>query len=482
MADVRLPHIFSDHMVLQQQMPIPVWGDASPGEAVTVTLAGRTEQAVADPRGRWMVRMPPLNASARQTGLTLTVSGKNTIAFKDVLIGEVWVCSGESNMQWSLAQCDAAGEVAAASLVQIRLFTVPGAAAFAPQEDCGGAWAVCSPETVRGFSAVGFFFGSHLHENLKVPVGLINASCGATIAEAWTSGPALRANLPEFNAALDVLDKSSDADKAAIKAKVAEYDKSRRAAFALKEADSGVATSVVANYPSLLYNGMIHPLTRFGIRGAVWYQGESNIDRATQYHSLLPTLIADWRARWGRGDFPFLIVQLPNALPRNPAPEESGLAALRESQAMTAASTPSTGLAVTIDLGDADDIHPKKKQDVGLRLGLLARATAYGQDLAHSGPVFKSMAIKAGKAILTFDHLDNGLVVKGDTLRGFAVCGADKKFVWAEAHAEGDEVVVSSAEVSAPVAVRYNWANNPDGNLFNTAGLPAAPFRTDGKQ
>jgi sialate O-acetylesterase len=640
LAEVSLPHIFSDHMVLQQKKPIPVWGKAAPGEVVTVTFAGQTQQTVTDNTGKWLVYLKARNAKAGQTGQPLTVSGTNTVTFQDVLLGEVWICSGQSNMQMAVnGTINAEQEIANAKYPQIRLFTVPLVTAVTPQENCGGRWSVCSPETVPGFSAVGYYFGRYLHAQLKVPVGLINTSWGGTIAEAWTSAPALRAKLPEFNAALDELTKPNVTrdqanvvyqqalvkrqqametmyameDDLASAGKLAATDlndgawKTMKlpgdykalgmpdvdgivwfrktievpAAWAGKEiilrpgpidevdntwfngvlvggkgrirtaetgfwnmpreyhvpgnlvkagknviairvfnavgqgglwgaeantlyaevADGSDKTHVALagewrafaefvlpntpqnpetpNVPSKLYNAMIHPLIPYAIQGAIWYQGESNVGRALQYQTLLPTMISDWRTRWNEGDFTFLIVSLANFMARTDAPVENGWADLREAQTLTTTALPKVGQAMTIDIGDAKDIHPKNKQDVGLRLGLAARAIAYEQKLAYSGPVFQAMKVQDGKAELTFQHTDGGLVAKGDTLKGFAICGADKKFVWAQAKIDGDKVIVWADGIAQPTAVRYAWANNPECNLYNGAGLPAVSFRTD---
>jgi sialate O-acetylesterase len=293
-----------------------------------------------------------------------------------------------------------------------------------------------------------------LRQELKVPVGLIHTSWGGTPAEAWTSEVALR-RMPDFSAALDALD-HQNADPA------------------------NGSTKLNQNYPTALYNAMIAPLVPYGIRGAIWYQGESNAGRAYQYRALLPTMIRDWRARWREGNFPFLIVQLANFMAPDAQPAESGWAELREAQSMTAATLPNAGQAVIIDIGDEKDIHPKNKQDVGLRLALIALAKSYSRHVEYSGPAYCSMRVSDGKAILTFDHVGGGLVIRSDeALKGFAIAGADRHFVWADAKIEGDTVVVSSPQVTEPAAVRYGWGNNPACNLYNKAGLPASPFRTD---
>jgi sialate O-acetylesterase len=430
--------MFSDHMVIQQGLAAPVWGWAAPGEQITVRFAGQVKRATADAQGRWEVKLAPLTAKLSRGELVLGIEGKNKIAIRDVLIGEVWVCSGQSNMWLSpAASMNAAQEVAAADFPQIRLFTVPHLPAGQPLDTCTGVWTACSPESVAGFSAVGYFFGRSLYRDLKVPIGLIHTSAGGTPAEFWVSAPALRAKLPEFDQDLDQ--------------------------------HTGA---------SALFNGMINPLIPFGIRGAIWYQGESNVDRPAQYRKLLPTLIADWRTHWGEGDFPFGIVSLANYIVR-PDQTDSGWAELREAQALTAERTPNCGLAETIDIGEAGSIHPTNKQEVGRRLALWAEGTTYGLPVVYSGPVYQAMQVEGSKIVLSFTHTERGLVAQGGPLTGFALCGPDQKFVSAQAQIQGNKVVVWADAVAQPVAVRYAWADNPACNLYNGAGLPTVPFRTD---
>jgi len=440
-AEVRLPHLLGDEMVLQRERPIPIWGTADPGETVAVEFAGRRATTNADAKGAWRVTLEPLPAGGPYE---MTVRGKNTRTLRDILIGEVWVCSGQSNMQWPVEwSANAQEEIANAHYPRIRLFTVPPTIASEPLSDVGGAWVACSPQTIPSFSAVAYFFGRALHRELGVPVGLINASWGGTTAEAWTSHPTLAAN-PDFAPILARVHADDDPNK-----------------------------------PSVLFNGMIHPLLPFAIRGAIWYQGESNVGRAYQYRSLFPALIRDWRAAWGEGDFPFLFVQLANFGDPQTKPGDSDWAELREAQ-MRALSLPNTAMASAIDLGDALDIHPKNKQDVGERLALCALATAFGREIEYSGPLYTGMSVEGNAIRLRFDHVAHGLIAKGsETLEGFAVAGADRRWVWANARIEGDTVVVSSPEVPHPVAVRYGWHHNPRGNLYNSVGLPTSPFRTD---
>ncbi len=444
-GELKLPSILGDHMVFQQGMPIVVWGWGKPGEEVKVSLDGMERKGKVYADGKWMVKLP-----ARPAGGPYEVkitSGEDEITLKDVLIGEVWVCSGQSNMEWPVAASNnAQEEISRANYPQIRLFTVPHATSLVPQENCGGRWEVCSPNTVGGFSAVAYFFGREIHEKLKVPIGLIHTSWGGTPAESWTDLETLRSD-PDLTPLLERIPKES--------------------------------TNLNPWIPTALYNAMIHPLLPFRIRGAIWYQGESNADRAYQYRKLFPVMIEGWRRNWKEGDFPFLFVQLANFMARQPEPTESAWAELREAQLLTLKTVPNTGMAVAIDIGDANDIHPRNKQDVGKRLALWALALTYGQKVEYSGPIYREMRIEGDKIRIFFDHADGGLVAKGGELKGFAIAGADRKFHWARARIEGDTVVVWSEEVPQPVAVRYAWADNPDCNLYNKAGLPAPPFRTD---
>lgn len=453
-ADVKLPAIFGDHMMLQQGHELPFWGTAEPGEQISVTVAGKTVMTNAGADGRWSVRCP---AVAKFGAVDVVVAGKNTIMLKDVLVGDVWICSGQSNMQWRVSESSGAkDEVAAAKLPSIRLFQIERQTALEPQNDLDGRWVECQPETVGEFSAVGYFFGKELHSRLgNRPIGLIEAAYSGCGAESWVSDATLKAD-PIYQ---QLLEKTAAANKDPAQANT-----------------PGRAT--------VLYNGVIAPLQPFVIKGAIWYQGEQNAARAHQYRTLFPAMIEDWRRTWGQGDFPFLFVQLPNYLtdknkPDHPVePEASAWAELREAQRMALAAS-NTGMVVTIDLGDARDIHPKNKQEVGRRLARQALSVAYCQPIAASGPMFRSMTISGAEAHLQFYHVGGGLTSRGGDVRGFAIAGADQKFVWAKATIVGNKVVVSSEQVPMPVAVRYAWADNPDCNLYNKDGFPASPFRTD---
>ena len=617
------PHpLFVDHAVLQQGRKVPVWGTADPGETVRVAIGDQTVTATAAADGKWRAELAPMQAGGP---FTLTMSGKNEIVLRDVLIGEVWVCGGQSNMERQLGPrvgqqpiTNWEQEVAAARYPQIRHFGVAQTKSFTPLAAVQGAWQVCTPETVKDFTAVGYFFGRDLHLARHVPVGLIHSSWGGTPAEAWTSEAGLQ-SLPEFaelpqqlalltrdpesarrreEARLETWFAAHDAGSAegqrwsevametsawntmtlpmlwedgdepdlngvvwfrksfelpAAAAKVAAqlqlgmvddidttwvngvkigattgYNVVRRyrvPAGVLKPGRNVIAVRVLdtgggggiwgddplelvfadtfrvppvnlsgswayrvgmdlrdgprpptsfsgdVSTPTVLWNGMIAPLVPYAIRGVIWYQGESNVHREQQYRTLFPALIADWRRAWGEGDFPFLFVQI--APHREMSPE------IREAQLLTWQHTANTAMAVLTDCGDANDIHPPHKQPVGARLALAARALAYGERIAYSGPVFRLMRVKGSKATLRFTHVEGGLLAKGGRLRGFTVAGADRVFHSAQAEIRGTSVVVTSPQVRRPVAVRYGWAAVPEGNLFNQAGLPASPFRTD---
>ena len=448
-----------------------------------VTVAGKTYSAKAGADGAWRVALDALKPG--QT-LTLTVKGKNTLTVQDVLVGEVWLGSGQSNMAMTVNRCkDFDKEQAAATLPQIRMFTVDRVVGTTPQKECKGQWVVCAPETVGAFSATAYFFGRDLHQKLSVPVGLINSSWGGTPVEAWTSADALAAVptlKPVTDAWLPRTAKPWDEAQA-----MAGHEKQMAAwKEAVKKAKAAGKTPprtpkkpvdprLDPHHPANLFNGMIAPLIPYAIKGAVWYQGESNANDLTAalYGLQLETLIADWRKRWGC-EFPFAWVQLPNfrSSDRNwPLVREGMLHTLK---------VPKTGMATTMGIGETADIHPKNKQDVGHRLAFWALGAVYGQTVASiSGPLFAGSQVKGSEVVCTFTHADGGLVAKDGELKGFVIAGADQKWVPAQAKIAGSAVVVSSPEVKAPVAVRYAWAADPECNLFNGAGLPASPFRTD---
>ncbi len=483
-ATVSVPNIIGDHMVLQQGKTAPVWGKAAPGESVSVTIGGQTAKTTADARGLWKVKLSKLKPGGP---LEMTITGKdNALTVKDILVGEVWIGSGQSNMQWCVKDSkNGADEVAAANYPDIRLFYVKRTVATTPQDNCEGEWKVCTPETVPEFSAVLYFFGRDLRKELNRPVGLIHSSWGGTPAESWTRRQTLVAD-PDLKVIADRWDEN-----------IANYPKAKEAFdLAMKQWEKDAEKAKAASQPepkkpgapqgadspwlaSGLYNAMIAPVVPYAIQGVVWYQGESNAGRAYQYRKLFSAMITDWRNAWGNDNFSFYFVQLANFADTKPDPAEDDWAELREAQNM-ALTLKNTGMAVTIDIGDAKDIHPKNKQEVGRRLALNALAKDYGKNVDYFGPMYKSMSVKGSEIAVKFAHTDDGLVAKdGEALKGFAIAGADKKFVWADAKIKGNKVLVSSPQVAKPVAVRYAWAHNPVCNLFNGAGLPASPFRTD---
>jgi sialate O-acetylesterase len=634
---MKLSTIFGDNMVLQRDIPIPVWGWAAPGEKITATLDGQTARAIAADDGGWQVVFPPAPAGGP---FEMRVEGRETaVTLGNVLIGEVWLASGQSNMQWTVASsANAEREIRDASFDRIRLFTVERTAVVDAPREVSGHWSVCSPKTVGDFSAVAYFFGRELHRKLGVPVGLINSCWGGTLAEAWTSREMLR-SLPLFQDVVDRYARSlanyeqanaeylrrvkegeekfypADPGNVGLKkgwaaldtdtsdwgmirvpsywqgagmdfsgvlwfrreveipaewagreltlnlcpcdkhdttyfnnVKVGEMGREKPDAWAtprrytipaglaqaarntlavrvysyayaggimgsvedLNLGPDGIADAARIrlagtwrcqvehnfgkivplsvqqplgpgnpNSPHILFDSMVRPLIPYAIRGAIWYQGESNAARPAEYRTLFPAMIRSWRDAWRQGEFPFLFVQLANYMQPAHEPQESDWAELREAQTV-ALQLPHTGMAVAIDIGDAADIHPKNKQDVGKRLALNALQGVYGlADVVPSGPLHAGASVEGNKIRVRFTHADGGLVARGGEPSGFAIAGADRKFVWAKAEIADDSVLVWSDEVPQPVAVRYGWANNPVCNLYNAAGLPASPFRTD---
>jgi sialate O-acetylesterase len=635
-AEVRVPSVIGDNMVLQQGKQVRIWGWANPKDRVTVEIAGKKASAITDDSGRWQTMIGPLKAGGP---FTLNIAGSNTLSFKNILVGEVWVCSGQSNMEWPLVNTKNGAEtVAQANFPEIRLFTVQKSTSSSPLDDVKGHWVVTTPEQAGQFSAVGYFFGRELHQKLKVPVGLIHTSWGGTPAEAWTSRDALASvsdlqpildryqeglkdlpqrqqdfqrrlaewtqknlytdegnkgeglgyadpknntsdwasmNLPQFVETAGIkmdgaiwfrreIDVPPSWVGKALKLNLAtidDYDvtyfngtrvgsigsetpnsymvprhytvpaelvKTGPNVIAVRVFDSageggfGAGKMTIGpvgsndadlisltgpwnykvelqlppkspdwgsrpeapgptnqNSPSVLYNAMIAPLIPMTIRGAIWYQGESNAGRAYQYRTLFPLMIRNWRSAWNEGDFPFYFVQLANFQPVKPDPDDSEWAELREAQTMTLRE-PQTGMAVIIDIGEAKDIHPRNKADVGHRLALWALANTYNQKIEYAGPIFSSFKVEGDKIRVRFTHVGGGLKTSdGGAPKGFAIAGDDHKFVWADARIEGDEVVVWSSSVGKPVAVRYAWADNPICNLYNKLDLPASPFRSD---
>ena len=609
---VKVARIFSDNMVLQRGINVPVWGIANPGEKVAVEIDGLVSTTLTPKSGKWMIHLPVFAAGGPYE---LSIKGDNEVKFSQVLFGDVWVASGQSNMAWRLENVNNADEeIKGANHPDIRLFNVPRRVGKTPKEDLeDGQWDKCTPEVARSFSAVAYFFGKELHKDLNVPIGLINCNWGGTPAEAWTSAEMLK-TLPEFKDRVieleegpnweddieandqrddkkneiinssfnglelgvhkinynsndwpvviapkweeeldgivwmrkvieipkDYKDKELRFDLGRIENHVTVYfnevelgstDSPYFAEYTVPEKLVKAGKNVIAvrvlhrwatpvfsgpeermklyapsgqvledlsgpwkyktglepafpeikgynHYPASLYNGMLHAIVPLGIKGVIWYQGETNASRAYEYRALFQSMIEDWRIRWGMDYFPFLFVQLANYMDIPEEPKEDDWAELREAQFM-ALRLPNTGMAVTIDIGEMFDIHPRNKQDVGHRLALAAKNIAYGQDLVYSGPLYKSMEINGNDIEIAFNFVGKGLQVKGDKLTGFQIAGNDKRFYWADAQIVGGEVFVSSDKVKAPVSVRYGWAINPECNLYNKNGLPASPFRTD---
>jgi sialate O-acetylesterase len=427
-ADVVPNPLFTAGAVLQRDIKLPVWGTAAEGEKVTIEFAGQRVTTRAS-QGKWLVHLQPLKASASPQ--TLSISGNNSLEIEDLLVGDVWLCSGQSNMEWPLAKSANGRAVAAkADEPKIRLFEVATTQSLLPLDQAKGRWTPCKGKHAASFSAVAYYFGKELQAHLKIPIGLIGSYVGGSAADRWMSARALRA-------------------------------------LHIQPKERG---------PSSLYNGMIHPLQPYPIRGVIWYQGEANRGRPSQYQKLFPALIADWREAWKQGPFPFLFVQLP---PFNAIPPE-----LREIQAGVWKNTARTGMVVITDHGSPTNIHPPVKEPVGKRLALAARAISYGEQLVWSGPIYREMSILGHRAVIHFNSTGSGLTAMpaGDAIKGFTLAGNNGKFLPAEATIRGNQIEVSHPSIPQPVAVRYGWAAAPDLNLFNKEGLPAMPFRTDTPQ
>jgi sialate O-acetylesterase len=475
-ANVSLPNIFGSHMVLQRDLKAPVWGWADAGEEVTVSIAGQAHSAKADSAGNWKVVLDPMPVGGPHV---MTVKGNNSLEFEDVLVGEVWICSGQSNMQWSVnASNDPDLEKLAAKNPMIRLITVPNVGTQEPQKNFNGKWQVCTPETVGNFSAVGYFFGRQLQQTLGVPVGLINNAWGGSACEAWIARSRMEGD-PLYSPMLDRWKKMEEAwatyQAAVAKAK----DEGKQPPAPPQENLEG---QMRGNHrPANIYNGALKPTVGYGIRGAIWYQGESNAGRAYQYRAMFPLMIKSWRDEWGQSDFPFYFVQLADFLAEKPEPADSAWAELREAQTMTMAALPNTGQAVIIDLGEGQDIHPRNKQDVAKRLARWALAKDYGVAVPHRSPEYKAMEKQGNKVLVSFDHVGQGLkTFDVQEVRGFTIAGSDHTFHKAQAKITGpDTVEITCDSVTDPVSVRYAWADNPICNLYSRDGLPVTPFRTD---
>jgi sialate O-acetylesterase len=535
-GDVKMPAIFGDHMVLQQEQKLPIWGTADTGEKVTVTAGDHTATATADASGQWRVELAPFASGTAP--IMVTVAGKNTLTFSDVLVGEVWLASGQSNMELRVDQIPAGPDAEAhAADNQLRLFLVTKNSSVDPVTDVGGKWEIASADSIKPFSAIAYFFGRELRAKLNRPVGLIGSYWGGTPASAWISLTGMQkappfqnyvdqhswvldyiAHYPEKLAAFPAeLDKWNAQYKAAYDPKLAQWtaDSQKAQAAGLPAPPKPDPPAPIPQPPpdeskdfhltAALWDGMIAPLVPYGIKGVIWYQAENNTGNPMEYRTLFPRLITDWRDKWSEGDFPFLFVQLaglgfgnhfdaydrPSGDPHFPFYRDQDWPLMREAQAMALA-LPNTGMATAIDIGHVDNIHPPDKLDVGLRLALAARHVAYGENVVDSGPVFDKMTVEGGAIRVSFTSLGGGLVL-GDApvamdgclptptteLLGFVVAGVDQKFYLAQGKIDGATVVVSSPNVLSPVAVRYDWANLTQANLYNRDGLPALPFRTD---
>ncbi len=504
-ANVKLPALFSDHIVLQRGKPVAVWGWADPGEEVTVKFGDQSKKATADQDGAWGVKLDELKASSEPA--ELRIKGKNEIVLQDVLVGEVWICSGQSNMGFKVERAvNAADDIAKSANPQIRMFTVPLTTADEPQKDLvkrddRSVWLVADPKTTGGFTAAGYFFGRELQKELKVPVGLINTSWGGTRAEAWTSKPALeavptcKAIIAGWDEFLKGYDAAKDKEKHEALAKLAKAKIERVKAdnakpgapkqpvpAAMKPWDDQTKSQ---HRPSVLFNAMIAPIVPFTAKGAIWYQGESNQGRAAQYRTLLPTMIKDWRKQWG-DTLSFYIEQLAGYGNKKPQPPEIGAddtwAELQWTQLQTAITLQKCGIAVANDIGEENDIHPKNKQEVGRRLALQALAKDYGRkDLVPGGPIYGGGDTMGNKYMISFSNIGGGLKSRdGGDLKGFIIAGEDKVWKPAKAKVVGKQVQVWNEGIAKPVAVRYFWQSwNPEANLVNKEGLPASIFRTD---
>jgi sialate O-acetylesterase len=470
-ANVKLPALISDNMMLQRDIPVPIWGRAAPGERIKVAIGKQTASAVAGKDGRWQVRLKPMKAGGP---LDMVVTGKNKLEVRNILVGEVWLCAGQSNMVMMVKQCDnAAQEIAdAKNYPEIRHYKVDLKASPWPLNDTVGKWEVCSPRTVGKFTATGYFFARDIHDTLKAPVGIILSAWGGSNMESFVRLDVLKAH-PESAAYF----KHWEQRKAAFPAELAAAQKAAAEAKAAgKPAPKMRTLEGHQARPSSIYNAMISPLIPFGMRGVLWAGGKANRSRALEYRVLMPAMIQDWRKSWGLGDCPFFICQMANWVSKDP---NEHWEELRESMLKTT-DLKNAGMVVTIDIGDPNNVHPKNKQEVSRRLALQAKANVYGMDVVCNGPIYTSMTVEGNAIRLHFKSIGGGLAARvGGSLKGFVIAGADRKFVPAGGTIDGDTILVRSENVRSPIAVRYAWEMNPDCNLMNKAGLPASPFRTD---
>lgn len=500
-AEVTLAALFSDHAVLQRDRPLPIWGWADPGEAVTVALGRESGRAVAGADRRWQVTLKAQPVSVTPLTLTVSAGGRSVVVREDVLLGDVWLCGGQSNMEMALGGCDAPEDVRAADLPLVRMFGVGMNFASAPQDDVRGEWRVCSPRTAPGFTAVGFYFARRVQARTGVPIGLLRSCVGGTNIELWMSQETLLST-PSLEAYARVMRESLERHRRELAEAVPRVE--RWLGDAKRAMDGGKDVPLLPGLPEFpfgervarprcvtLHNGMVAPLVPFALRGVLWYQGENNAD-GVLYVEKTAAMLADWRRWFGDPHLPFYFVQLAAWQKPETNPAGGGWGPIRDAQRRCLA-IPHTGMASAVDLGDAEDIHPKNKADVGERLARWALAGVYGQAQVVSGPIFQALSVSGREARLRFDHIGTGLVTgrkppgrepfvvtPGAPLKRFAVAGADRRWFWAEARIEGDTVICEAAEVPSPVAVRYAYSTNPEGaNLYNREGLPASPFRTD---
>ena len=478
-AELKMSSVFGDHMVLQQKQPIHIWGWTAPDQKVSVAFASQTGVTTADKDGRFQLNMKPVAAGGPYT---LTVRADETKTFQDVLVGEVWLCSGQSNMQFAVSSSnDPDLEVLTANYPNIRLISVPQVGTQEPQNDFNGEWTACTPETVGSFSAAGYFFGRQLHQTLDVPIGLIDNSWGGSACEAWIRRD-LFTDKDLYGPLMDRWGKTEatynhDVAVDAWKERVEKWKVNRKGGQ--PRAPRNPLTG--QHRPANLYNGVLKPILGYTIKGCIWYQGESNASRAYQYRSLFPLMIQSWRDEWAQGDFSFYWVQLADFKAEQSDPADSDWAELREAQTMTMSKLANTGEAVILNLGEAADIHPKNKLDVAKRLARWALAKDYGIDVVCQSPLYKSLEVKGDRILVSFDHIGGGLDTFDVTAPiGFSIAGDDQEFVSASAKiVDRDTIEVWAEAVSSPVAVRYAWADNPVCNVQNREGLPVTPFRTD---
>ena len=481
-ANIKLNSLFSDNVVLQRNMEVPVWGWADEGEKVTVEFAGQTISTITQ-NGKWMVKLKPLKESSNAQ--EMKVSGKNTVVIRNILVGEVWICSGQSNMEWALSRSTGGEEASAASTNdQLRIFNVPHNVQLKPVDNVNAKWVLSEPKTTKMISAVGYWFMSKLQKELNVPIGFINVAFGGTVIESWMSQEVLN-SMPAKDKYMDLATMKAEYDKKELELKPIR-DAWQKAVDSCKinklpePARPAVLPSEFKG-ATTIYNGEICPIVPYAVKGIAWYQGESNayVNRAETYYDLLPAMIKLWRGDWQRNDLPFIIFQItPNRKPQTDPNEKSGIAIVQEAQLKTSLTVPNTALVTTMDVAESD-VHYKNKQPIGERTMKAALNLAYGKDIEYCGPTYKSFKIDGDKAILEFSHLGTGLTQKGDTLKGFVMAGADKKFYFADAKIIKNNVIVTCKDVLQPVAVRYGWADFPAVNLFNKEGIPASPFRTD---